>query len=73
MPLSILFHVFKMIKEKSSQGQSATAPTVLTIGSIFWGLHGYMIGDWLLILANILWIVFNLIYIVTIFYYKGVS
>lgn len=70
MPFSVLFHVLRMYREKSSKGQSITSPFILSIGSIFWGLHGWMIGDPLLILANILWVVCNLIYIGTILIYK---
>jgi len=71
MPLSVVPHILRMMKEKCSVGQSIWNPVIGTIGSIVWFLYGIEIFDFLLIFTNCLWILFNFIYFLIILKYRN--
>lgn len=70
MPFAISFHLIKMYIEKSSRGQSVTSPALMTAGSIIWFFYGIEIGDALVQLTNVIWTIFQSVYIGFILYYR---
>lgn len=70
MPSAISFHLVRMYREKSSKGQSVWAPAVMNFGSFIWLTYGIEIGDLILQLTNITWIVFQSTLIGFILYYR---
>lgn len=70
MPLAITFHLVRMYREKSSKGQSATSPTIMTLGAIVWVLYGIEQEDLVVFVTNIFWTVLQAIYIGFILYYR---
>jgi len=71
MPFTTTFHMGRMVKEKSSKGQSIWGPLGLTVGSLIWLLYGISILSWPLIITNIIWIVLNLITVALIVVYRS--
>lgn len=70
MPLAICFHLIRMYREKSSEGQSVWAPATMTGGSIIWFMYGLEIGDPIVQITNTIWTVLQLTYIAFITYYR---
>lgn len=70
MPFAISFHLFRMYREKSSRGQAVSSPALMTAGSIIWFFYGIEIGDTLVQLTNVIWTIFQSIYIGFILYYR---
>ena len=70
MPLSTIFHLLRMKKNNSSEGQSYGYPIILLIGSILWLSYGIQNNDIVLIIANVLWFVMNSLYLLFVRIYR---
>ena len=70
MPLSTIFHLIKMKKLNSSEGQSYGYPLILLMGSILWLSYGIQINDIVLIITNILWFIMNSLYLLFVRIYR---
>jgi uncharacterized protein with PQ loop repeat len=70
MPISNTGHIFRMIKEKSSRGQSLSTIVFLGSCSAVWLAYSFRLDNIPLIVGNFLWIIVYIFYFITIIRYR---
>jgi uncharacterized protein with PQ loop repeat len=70
MSLLLIPHILRMIKEKSSEGQSLFSISGYLVCYIFWLLYGIDHYDIPIIVCNSLSILFGIVYWLTLVYYR---
>ena len=65
------FHIIKMYRSKSSDGQSMVTIVGLEIGFAVWLVYGFLIEDSVIIIPNIIALLIGVIYLYTVRYYRG--
>jgi uncharacterized protein with PQ loop repeat len=70
--ISSVFHIYRMYKRKSSEGQSLIAAIWLSFCVILWFFYGLSKGDWPLIQSNMVLIIGNIFYVAAIFHYRWI-
>ena len=66
-----ILHVAKMVKEKSSSGQSMIAVIILILGFCVWTFYSIHINNSIMITTNIVGLITSMIYLSCILYFKN--
>ena len=64
------FHIIKMYRSKSSDGQSMVTIVGLEIGFAVWLIYGFLIGDFVIIIPNTIALLIGVFYLYAVRHYR---